>query len=102
LEGFLGWDAFDLDPVSFRFFVCWVSNPVLEPAGIGEKNQPLAVIIKPAGRINVFHRDEVGKGLLGPGVVSELAEDVEGLVEQDKAHEENYELARFKNKRTEV
>ena len=66
-----------------------IGDPRLEPAVVGEQEQPLAVEIEAARGIDAGHVEMVGQcraALANGAVVGELAENAVRLVEQDQRH----------------
>ena len=57
---------------------------VLETAVARQDNKPFAVIIEPAGGIDVLNGNIIGEGC-APLVISKLAEDMKGLVKENHA-----------------
>ena len=73
----------DLGEVGLGQLVLRIGDALLEQAVVGEDEQALAVGIEPAGGIHAGHRQALGQGALA-GLAGELAEHVEGLVEEDQ------------------
>jgi hypothetical protein len=81
--GFVG-QTFNLHPVDFGEFVLGFGDVVLEPSRVGQDHQPFAVEVQPSGGVDVRHGDVIREGGAAFGV-GELAEGVEGFVEEDQA-----------------
>ena len=82
----LGRLAFDLDEIGLGQLEPRIGDARLQPAVVGQQQQPFAVAVQPAGGIDAGHIDEVrqrrARGLRC--LVGELAEHAIGLVEQDQ------------------
>jgi hypothetical protein len=75
--------TFDLRPVGLGQFVFRFGNAGLQGPIVGEQQQTFAVVVEPTGRAYPWHADEFGQR--APAfLVSELAQDIERLVEQDE------------------
>lgn len=74
-----------LHQVGLGQLVPGVGEPVDQVAVVGEQQQPLAVVIQPAGRVDPWHGDVVGQGGTAFGV-GEGGKDVVGLEEEKVAH----------------
>jgi len=61
-----------------------VGNPRLQLAVVGQHHQPLAVPVKPSGRIDTLHRHEIGQHR-PLTLARKLAKHVIGFVEKDQA-----------------
>jgi len=76
--------ALHLYPVGFPERVPGIAQPRMERAVVGEQQQAFAVVIQPAGRVDVGHGDVIGQGR--PAVVgTELAQHAKRLVECQQA-----------------
>lgn len=83
LKGFSRGGAFHLNPVAAPVPPGGIGEPMLETAVVRQQQQPLAVGIEPAGRVDARHRNVVGQAGPAAGLVrAELAENPVGLVEQ--------------------
>jgi Zn-dependent M28 family amino/carboxypeptidase len=78
------WRALDLGPVGLPGAVARVAEPGLQGAVVGQHDQPLAVMVKPASRVHARHRDIVRQRRL-PAAAAELAQHPEGLVEKQQS-----------------
>lgn len=78
---------FYLRPVRSRVGVFGIGDAVLKCAVIAQQQQAFAIEIETPRRIYVRDRNEIRQrlGIAVSGARSELAEDVEGLVEQQVA-----------------
>lgn len=84
LQGRIGGNTFNLDPVRFFQFVPWIGNSRLKSAIIGQHNQAFGIGIKATGRIDVWYRNVIGQR--GPtGVIGKLGQYPKGLVEKNEA-----------------
>ncbi len=72
--------SFHLRPVDLAQLHPRMADAVLQGAVVGEQHQPFAVVIQPAGRIDLGNGDVVGQAGLFPAA-AELAQDVTGLAE---------------------
>ncbi len=85
-QGFGRGDVFHLDEIDLGQLVARVGQPVGQVAVVGEQQQPLAVVIQPAGRVDAGHGHVVGQG--GPAFgVGEGGEHSVGFEEQHVAHD---------------
>lgn len=83
LQGCIGGDSFDLNPVPLGQLVPRIGNPRLQDAIVGQYHQPFRVGIQAPGGIYLGDRDEVGKGAAASRI-AELREHTVGLVEKDQ------------------
>lgn len=76
-------NVFDLDQIGLGQFVTRITDVMLQPSGVGEQQQSLAVAIEATGGIDMCHIDEIlqrGTALR----VGELRQHIIGFVEQDQ------------------
>ena len=84
LEGLGIGNPLDLDEIRPGVLVPRVGEPVGQRAVVGQEEQPFAVAIEPADRVDARDAHEVLEGRPALGV-GELAEDVVGLEEGEVA-----------------
>jgi hypothetical protein len=88
--------AFDLGPIAAPMAKTWVCEPLLQPAVAGEQQQPFAVGIQTACRIDLWNRDEISQA--SPAAArfwGELAQHPVGLVEEKAGQESTSGFAGF-------
>jgi len=72
----------NLRPIGLYKSVARLTNLRLELAVVGQQEEPFAIVIEPAGRVDILVRDELGQGA-STIVVAELTEYLVRLIEQD-------------------
>jgi len=73
-------DPFDLHPIRTWMLKPGIGQAMLEPAIIGQQEQPFTVVVEPANRIHTFYLNEV---LERAPFAGELAYDPIGFVKEN-------------------
>src|SRR5690606_41754947 len=84
----LGRQTLHLHEVLLLLLETRMGDTVLQPAVVGEQQQPLAVVVQPPGRIHVGYVDAVLQREL-VALRAELGQHPEGFIEEDEHEERN-------------
>ena len=81
-HGLIPWNSLDLRPISAGMTKLGITQAMLQFAIVGQQEQPFAIVVEPACRIDISHLDIMSKRIRLAG---KLAHHPEWLVEQNVA-----------------